>query len=70
MSAFEKLVEDEIVKFIGLSNFKPGGIQKANECLKKYEVTAIENHYSLLDRRDEDNLEYAKKNGIAYFSLE
>ncbi|MUM65746.1 aldo/keto reductase [Acidianus infernus] len=68
MSAFEKLVEDGIVKFIGLSNFKPEGIQKANECLKKNEITAIENHYSLLDRSDEDTLEYAKKNGIAYFS--
>ena len=68
MKAFEELVEEGVVRFIGLSNFKPEGIERANECLKKNEITAVENHYSLLDRSDEDTLDYARKKGLAYFS--
>lgn len=68
IKAFEDLVDRGIIRFFGLSNFKWKEIEKAKECLRKYEIVAVENHYSLWDRSDEDTLNYANKNGLLYLS--
>ncbi|AAY81540.1 aldo/keto reductase [Sulfolobus acidocaldarius] len=69
ISAFERLVDDGIIRFFGLSNFDSSGIQKAMSCCKKYEVVAIQNHFSLLSRKDEnDALLFARNNGLMYMA--
>ncbi len=69
IKAFEKLVDDGIIRFFGLSNFDVEGIEKAKECVSKYEIVAIQNHYSLLSRGDERKaLAYAENNGMLYMA--
>ncbi|GAA5420046.1 aldo-keto reductase YhdN [Sulfurisphaera tokodaii] len=69
MKAFEKLVDDGIIRFFGLSNFDVKGIENARQCLSKYELVAIQNHYSLLYRKDEESvLGYAERNGLMYMA--
>jgi len=67
-AAFEDLTDRGVIKYFGLSNFKPREIEKASGCTKKYEIVAVENHYSLWDRSDEETVDYANKNGILYLS--
>lgn len=68
IKAFEDLVDEGIIRFFGLSNFKWREIEKASTCVKKYEIVAIENHYSLWDRSDEETLDYAKRRGLLYLA--
>jgi len=66
---FEKLVDDGIISFFGLSNFDLSGIEKARECCRKYDVVAIQNHYSLLHRNDEESvIPYAQHEGMLYMA--
>ncbi|MFZ0378216.1 MAG: aldo/keto reductase [Solirubrobacteraceae bacterium] len=48
---------------IGLSNVGPA---KAELALQFVDVAEIQNGYSIIDRRDEDTLEFARGRGIAY----
>jgi diketogulonate reductase-like aldo/keto reductase len=67
--AFEALVDGGLVRFFGVSNFSLQQLQEAEACAKKYEVAAVQNHYSLYNRRDEaDVLPYALANGIMYMA--
>ncbi|ADB88452.1 aldo/keto reductase [Saccharolobus islandicus] len=69
ISAFEKLVDDDVIRYFGLSNFDVDQIERARECVSKYEIVAIQNHYSLLNRDDERKaLAYAEKNGLMYMA--
>ncbi len=66
MSAMEKLVDDGLIRFIGVSNFNLEQLKKAQDSLKKYQVSSIQMPYSLVDRRIEsDIIPYAKENGIS-----
>ena len=62
----------ENVPLIGLSNHNLKEIKQANDILKKYglKVSAIQNHYSLINRSSEDSgiLQYCKENNIYFFS--
>lgn len=57
---------------IGLSNHNLAEIKEAAEILEKegLEISAIQNHYSLLNRSSETSgiLDYCKENGITFFS--
>lgn len=57
---------------IGLSNHNLAEIKEAAEILKKegLRISAIQNHYSLLNRSSEDSgiLDYCKENDIAFFA--
>jgi len=69
MNAFEKLVDEGVIRYFGLSNFDVNGIRDAMECLKKYEIVAIQNHYSLLHREDEqDVIPFTKSKGMLYMA--
>jgi diketogulonate reductase-like aldo/keto reductase len=69
ISAFEKLVDEGVIRFYGLSNFGVRGIEEARSCSKKYDVVAIENHYSLLHRDDEDSvIPYSQREGLVYIA--
>ena len=67
--AFETLVDRGIIRHFGVSNFSLRQIQEAEACAKKYELAAVENRYSLYNRRDEaDVIPYALSNGIMYIA--
>ena len=69
MKAFEKLANDGVIRFIGLSNFDVRGIEEARSCLSKYDVVAVENRFSLLHRDDESTvIPYAQRNGMLYLA--
>ncbi len=69
MRAFEKLINDGIVRFVGLSNFDVGGIEDARHCFSKYDIAAVENRYSLLHRVDEASvIPYVQRNGMLYLA--
>jgi diketogulonate reductase-like aldo/keto reductase len=69
MRAFERLIDDGVVRFIGLSNFDVRGIEEARSCLSKYDIVAVENRYSLLHRLDEDSvIPYAQRNNMLYLA--
>lgn len=69
IKAFEKLVDDGIIRFYGLSNFSVKGIEEARSCAKKYDVVAVQNHFSLLHRDDEkDVIPYAQREGLMYMA--
>tara|TARA_B100000949_G_C14215347_1_gene422084 strand:- start:57 stop:977 length:921 start_codon:yes stop_codon:yes gene_type:complete len=69
MMAFEKLVLDGKVRYIGLSNFSPKKIEEARTYLSRIDVSAVQNRYSLIMRGDElDVIPYCEKEGIAYIA--
>ncbi|MCI4437281.1 MAG: aldo/keto reductase, partial [Ignisphaera sp.] len=69
IKAFEKLVDDGVIRFYGLSNFSVRGIEEARNCSKKYDVVAVENHYSLLHRDDEEDvIPYVQREGLLYLA--
>jgi len=71
MRAMEYLVDNGIIRFIGLSNFSLDQIIEAQGALKKYEIVSIQMPYSLMDRAiEKDIIPYARKNGMAVIALE
>jgi Aldo/keto reductases, related to diketogulonate reductase len=69
MRAMERLVDDCVIRFFGLSNFDVNGIEEARSCLSKYDVAAVENRYSLLHRVDESSvIPYVQRNGMLYLA--
>ncbi len=77
MDAMAGLVEQQKLRFVGVSNFKPAALRRAHAALAKRGLPLASNQvkYSLLDRRIESNgtLAAAKELGvtvIAYSPLE
>ncbi|MEZ0289505.1 MAG: aldo/keto reductase [Sulfolobales archaeon] len=69
IKAFERLVDEGVIRFYGLSNFSVEGVEEARYCSKKYDVVAIQNRYSLYYRRDErDVIPYAQREGLMYMA--
>ncbi|MEM1597559.1 MAG: aldo/keto reductase [Pyrobaculum sp.] len=67
--AFEALVDRGIIRHFGVSNFSLAQLREAEACAKKYEVAAVQNHYSIYNRRDDrDLVPYALSNGIMYMA--
>ncbi len=50
IGAMEKLVERNLVRFIGVSNFDIGQMEERKSCLSKNEIVVNQVEYSLLDR--------------------
>ncbi|MEM0369149.1 MAG: aldo/keto reductase [Pyrobaculum sp.] len=69
IKAFETLVDMGLVRHFGVSNFTLKQLQEAETCVKKYEVAAVQNRYSLYYRRDEiDLIPYVLSNGMMYMA--
>uniref|UniRef100_A0A7C4JQR4 Aldo/keto reductase n=1 Tax=Thermodesulfobacterium geofontis TaxID=1295609 RepID=A0A7C4JQR4_9BACT len=65
MEAMEKLVEEKIVKFIGVSNFNVYQMEEARACLSNIDIVVNQVEYHLLYRKAEkDILPYSIKNKI------
>lgn len=65
MSAMEKLVEDKVVKFIGVSNFSVSQIENARAYLTKTDIVVNQVEYNLIEREIEKVLlPYCVKNNI------
>jgi len=69
MLAMAKLVMDNKIRYVGVSNFSAVGIRKAHEELSKYGMKLISNQvrFNLMDRKIETNgvLETAQELGIS-----
>ena len=72
LAKYFKDKKPEEIPLIGLSNHNLSEIKQAKEILEKYnlKLSAIQNHYSLLNRSSEESgiLDYCKKNNIYFFS--
>ncbi len=69
IKAFEKLVDNGVIRFYGVSNFNVNQIEEARYCSKKYDVVAVQNRFSLFYRNDErDVIPYAKREGLLYMA--
>lgn len=67
--ALEEVVERGLARFFGVSNFTLDQLVEAEQCVRKHEVAAVENYYSLAYRRDEgDVIPYALARGIMYIA--
>jgi diketogulonate reductase-like aldo/keto reductase len=66
MRAMEKLVDQGMIKFIGVSNFDVGQLREAQHALKKYRIACNQVLYHLAYRGiEQDLLPYCSENGIA-----
>ncbi len=65
MEAMEKLVEEKIVKFIGVSNFNVYQMEEARACLSNIDIVVNQVEYHLLYRKvEKEVLPYCIKNKI------
>ncbi len=75
LHALEELVDEGLIRYIGVSNFDLGLLKRSQEAMRKYEIVANEVKYSLRDRWPESSglLDYMKRERmalIAYTPLE
>jgi diketogulonate reductase-like aldo/keto reductase len=65
MKAMEKLVEDEKVRYLGVSNFSLDQMKKAQDALSKNKLASNQVEYNLMKRGiEKDLLPYCEQNGI------
>ena len=65
MSAMEKLVEEEKIKYIGVSNFSLNQLKEAQSYLVNEKIASLQIEYSLFDRMiEKEILPFCKKNKI------
>jgi len=65
MQAMEKLREEGLIKFIGVSNFNVAQMKEAQRCLRNNHIVANQVEYSLFYRKiEKDILPYCEKEGI------
>jgi diketogulonate reductase-like aldo/keto reductase len=66
MRAMEKLVDEGMIRFIGVSNFDEEQLREAQHALKNYRITCDQVLYHLAYRGiEQDLLPYCAENGIA-----
>jgi diketogulonate reductase-like aldo/keto reductase len=69
MRGLEAVVARGYARFIGVSNFGLELVEEARSCLSREDVVAVENKFSLLDRRDEETvIPYAEREGMLYLA--
>ncbi|WP_258084621.1 aldo/keto reductase [Thermococcus thermotolerans] len=67
LHALEELVDEGLIRYIGVSNFDLELLKRSQEAMRKYEIVANQVKYSLRDRWPETSglLDYMKREGIA-----
>lgn len=66
MGAMEKLVEDGLIRNIGISNFSYKDMLAAESALKRHELTSTQMHYNMLHRDvEKEILPHCEKERIA-----
>ncbi|ASJ10858.1 aldo/keto reductase [Thermococcus sp. P6] len=67
LHALEDLVDEGLIRYVGVSNFDLELLKRSQEAMRRYEIVANEVKYSLKDRWPEDSglLDYMKRDGIA-----
>ncbi len=67
LHALEELVDEGLIRYIGVSNFDLELLKRSQEVMRKYEIVANEVKYSLRDRWPETSglLEYMRQEKIA-----
>nr|WP_206205105.1 aldo/keto reductase [Thermococcus sp. 9N3] len=67
LHALEELVDEGLIRYIGVSNFDLELLKRSQEAMRKYEIVANEVKYSLRDRWPETSglLDYMKRERIA-----
>jgi diketogulonate reductase-like aldo/keto reductase len=69
VKSLEAAVERGLASYYGLSNVSAKQLETALTCAKRLEPAAVENHYSLMYRRDEiDVLPLVQKLGMLYLA--
>ncbi len=65
MKAMEKLVQDGMVRYLGVSNFSVGQMKEAQAALSREEIVSNQVEYSLVDRAvEEEILPYCQRENI------
>lgn len=62
-AAVRGLIDDGIVRHVGLSEVSVDDIEAAREI---FPVATVQNHYNLVERKSEDVLDYCEANGIGF----
>lgn len=67
LHALEELVDEGVIRYIGVSNFDLELLKRSQEAMRKYEIVTNEVKYSLKDRWPETSglLDYMKRGKIA-----
>ena len=67
LHALEELVDEGLIRYIGVSNFDLELLKRSQEAMRKYEIVANQVKYSLRDRWPETSglLDYMKRERIA-----
>jgi len=65
MRAIERLVDDGVIRYIGVSNYPLQLLQAARECLKRSDIVSSQNRYNLIEREvEKELLPYLRREGI------
>lgn len=64
-AALERLVDEGIIRYIGVSNFDLNTLEKLRECMSRYDIISNQLHYNLLYRNIEREVyPYLRQEGI------